>query len=416
MEITQLEEIISDQLSVFQKKEQGFERNVNFQKFTDSKQVTVISGVRRSGKSTLLRQFSEKLPNFYYINFDDERLINFTVSDFNNLIILWKKKYNSKFILIDEIQNIINWERFVRRINDEGHKLFITGSNAKLLSSELSTHLTGRYQKLELYPFSFKEFIDYNNFDLSSVSTSIMKAKIFKLFDDYILHGGFPEYIKYKDDEYLKRIYEDIIYRDIITRFGIKEVISFRRLTNYIFTNFTKEASYNSLKDILGIKSTMSVRSYIGFLEESYLVFELFKYDFSLKKQYISDKKLYVIDNGIRNAAAFYFSDDRGRLLENLVYIELKRRGKNLYYFKDKSECDFLIQDKNTIIQAIQVTQRIDHANEKREIEGILNSFKRLQIKDGLILTENQDETRIINSKKITIRPIWKWLLGRIRN
>lgn len=413
MEITQLEEIISDQLSVFQNKERGFERSVNFQKFTSSKQITVISGVRRSGKSTLLRQFSLKLPDFYYINFDDERLINFTVSDFNSLTILWKKKYNSKFILIDEIQNIINWERFVRRIHDEGYKLFITGSNAKLLSSELSTHLTGRYQKLELYPFSFKEFIDYNNFDLSSVSTSIMKAKIFKFFDDYILHGGFPEYIKYKDDEYLKRIYEDIIYKDIITRFGIKEVISFRRLTNYIFTNFTKEASYNALKDILGIKTSMSVRSYVGFLEESYLIFELFKYDFSLKKQYISDKKLYVIDNGIRNATAFYFSDDRGRLLENLVYIELKRRGKNLYYFKDKSECDFLIQDKNTITQAIQVTQRLDQSNEKREIEGILNSFARLKIKDGLILTENQDETRIINSKKILIRPIWKWLLEK---
>ena len=413
MEITQLEAIISDQLSVFQKKEQGFERHVNFQKFTVSNQITVISGVRRSGKSTLLRQFSLKLHDFYYINFDDERLINFTVSDFNNLIILWKKKYNSKFILIDEIQNIINWERFVRRVHDEGYKLFITGSNAKLLSSELSTHLTGRYQKLELYPFSFKELLDYHKLSSSSTLTSIMKTKIFKLFDDFILHGGFPEYIKYKDDEYLKRIYEDIIYRDIITRFGIKEVKSFRELANYIFTNFTKEASYNALKDILGIKTSMSVRSYVGFLEESYLVFELFKYDFSLKKQYISDKKLYVIDNGIRNATAFYFSSDRGRLLENLVYIELKRRGVNLFYFKDKSECDFLIQNKNTITQAIQVTQRIDHSNEKREFEGILNSFERLKIKDGLILTENQDETRIINSKKIIIRPIWKWLLDK---
>ena len=413
MEITQLEEIISDQLSVFQKKEQGFERHINFRKFTTSKQITVISGVRRSGKSTLLRQFSLKLPNFYYINFDDERLINFTVLDFNTLIVLWKKKFNSEFILIDEIQNIKNWERFVRRIHDEGYKLFITGSNAKLLSSELSTHLTGRYQKLELYPFSFHELVNYHKLDLSFALTSIMKAKIFKLFDDYVLHGGFPEYIKYKDDEYLKRIYEDIIYRDIITRFGIKEVISFRQLTNYIFTNFTKEASYNALKNILGIKTTMSVRNYVGFLEESYLIFELFKYDYSLKKQYISDKKLYVVDNGIRNATAFYFSADRGRLLENLVYIELKRRGKNLYYFKDKSECDFLIQDKNTIIQAVQVTRNLDQTNEKREFEGILNSFERLKIKDGLILTENQDETRTIHNKKIMIKPIWKWLLEK---
>lgn len=413
MGITELEEIFNDQLSVFQKKEQGFERIINFRKFIDSKQITVISGVRRSGKSTLLKQFSLKLPNFYYINFDDERLINFTVDDFNTLIIIWKKMFNSKFILIDEIQNVINWERFVRRIHDEEYKIFVTGSNSKLLSSELSTHLTGRYQKLELYPFSFKETVYYHKLDTSSTPTSVGKAKLLRLFDDYLLHGGFPEYIKYKDNEYLKQIYEDVVYKDIITRFGIKEVKSFRQLTNYIFTNFTKEASYNRLKDALGIKTAMSVRNYVGFLEESYLVFELFKYDYSLKKQYVSDKKLYVIDNGMRNATAFYFSTDRGRLLENLVYIELKRGGNNLYYFKDKLECDFLIQEKDAITDVIQVTQKIDRTNEEREVGGLMNALNRLNIKNGLILTENQNETRTTGGKKIIIRPIWQWLLGK---
>lgn len=411
MEIIQLEDVVNDQSFIFKKKDPGFERHIEFRKNILSKQITVISGIRRSGKSTLLKQFSLKLPNFYYINFDDERLINFSVQDFNNLIIIWKKKFDSKYILIDEIQNIANWERFIRRVHDEGYKLFITGSNAKLLSSELSTHLTGRYQKIELFPFSFSELVEYCKIDTSSSLTSATKAKILKLFDEFLLHGGFPEYIKYKDNEYLKRIYEDIIYRDIITRFGIKEVKSFRELTNYIFTNFAKEASYNTLKNILGIKTTMSVRAYVGFLEESYLIFELFKYDYSLKKQYISDKKLYVIDNGMRNATTFGFSADRGRLLENLVYIELKRRGKKLYYFKDKSECDFLIQEKNNIVQAIQVTQKIDQANEKREFEGLLNAFDRLDIKNGLVLTENQSKIQTINLHKITIKPIWQWLL-----
>ena len=411
MEISQLEDIVNDQWSVFLKKEPGFERQINFQKYTASKQITVISGIRRSGKSTLLKQFSLKLPNFYYINFDDERLINFSVHDFNNLIIIWKKEFDSKYIFVDEIQNVANWERFARRMHDEGYKLFITGSNAKLLSSELSTHLTGRYQKIELFPFSFNELAAYSKIGSLSSLTSATKSKILKLFDEYLLHGGFPEYIKYKDSEYLKRTYEDIIYRDIITRFGIKKVKSFRELTSYIFTNFTKEASYNTLKNILGIKTTMSVRNYVGFLEESYLVFELFKYDYSLKKQYISDKKLYVIDNGMRNATAFYFSADRGRLLENLVYIELKRREKKLYYFKDKSECDFLIQEKNNIVQAIQVTQKIDQTNEKREFKGLINAFERLNIKNGLILTENQNEVQTINSHKIIIQPIWQWLL-----
>lgn len=411
MEISQLEDVVSDQLSIFKKKEPGLERHIEFRKSILSKQITVISGIRRSGKSTLLKQFSLKLPDFYYINFDDERLINFSVEDFNNLIIVWKKKFESKYILIDEIQNITKWERFVRRIHDEGYKLFITGSNAKLLSSELSTHLTGRYQKIELFPFSFSELIGYYKIDTSLSLTSVTKAKILNLFDEYLLRGGFPEYIKYKDNEYLKRIYEDIIYRDIITRFGIKEVKSFRELTNYIFTNFTKEESYNTLKNILGIKTTMSVRAYVGFLEESYLIFELFKYDYSLKKQYVSDKKLYVIDNGMRNATSFGFSADRGRLLENLVYIELKRRGKKLYYFKDKFECDFLVQENNTITQAIQVTQKIDQTNEEREFGGLMNAFSRLNIKTGLILTENQSKIQTIDSHKIIIKPIWQWLL-----
>lgn len=413
MELTQIEDIVNDQIAFFLKKDRGLERDIDFKEYIASKQIIVISGVRRSGKSTLLKQISLKIPQFYYINFDDERLINFTVQDFNTLIILWKKKFHSKYILIDEIQNISNWERFVRRVHDEGYKLFITGSNAKLLSSELSTHLTGRYKKMELFPFSFKEFAGWNKVDISNSPTSETKAKILKLFDEYVIHGGFPEYVKYKDNEYLKRIYEDIIYRDIITRFGIKEVKSFRELTNYIFTNFTKEASYNTLKNMLGIKTTMSVRAYVGFLEESYLIFELFKYDFSLKKQYISDKKLYVIDNGIRNATAFYFSADRGRLLENLVYIELKRRGKNLYYFKDKFECDFLIQEKNNIVQALQVTRKIEQTNEKREFNGLINALDRLNIKNGLILTENQNEIRTVGSHKIIIKPIWQWLLKK---
>lgn len=411
MDITQLEDIVNDQRDAFQKKEPGFPRRLNFSQYTGSKQIVVISGVRRGGKSTLLKQLSLKLPNFFYINFDDERLINFSVRDFNDLTIIWRKRLASKYILIDEIQNVPSWERFARRMHDEGYKLFITGSNAKLLSSELSSHLTGRYQKIELYPFSFREMAEYRQVKTQPALTSAAKAGILKLFDIYLLRGGFPEYVKYKNSEYLKRIYQDIVYRDIITRFGIKEVKSFRELTNYIFTNFTKELSYNKLKNILGIKTTMSVSNYVGFLEESYLVFELFKYDYSLKKQYVSDKKLYVVDNGMRNETAFYFSGDRGRLLENLVFIELKRRGENLYYFKDKGECDFLIQEKNRIVQAIQVSQKIDKTNEKRELGGLSNAMERLRLKNGLVLTENQSEIKTVGPHKIIIKPIWQWLL-----
>lgn len=413
MDQSKLQEIIIDQNKVFQKKDSGLERNLIDNKFIKSNRIIVISGVRRSGKSTLLKQISLKLNNFFYINFDDERLINFTVEDFNNLLILWNKNHYSKNILIDEIQNINSWERFVRRVHDEGYKLFITGSNAKLLSSELGTHLTGRYQKIELYPFSFKEIIIYNGLPIKIDYSSEEKSKILKLFDRYINFGGFPEYIKYnyREQDYLKRVYEDIIYRDIITRFGIKEVKSFRELSNYLLTNISKQVSYNSLKNILGIKTTMTVRSFVSYLEESYLFFEMFKYDFSLKKQYVSEKKIYCIDIGMRNNVSFHFSEDRGRLLENIVFLELKRRGEDLFFYKNKKECDFVIQKQNKISEAIQVTEKMSKTNEKREFDGLIEVMEQFNIKEGLILTEYESQKIIVSNKNIQIMPIWQWLL-----
>lgn len=414
MEQSKLQEIIIDQNNIFKKKDEGLGRNISNKNFIESNRIIVISGVRRSGKSTLLKQISLKLKNFFYINFDDERLISFTVEDFNNLLVLWNKKFQSKNILIDEIQNITGWERFVRRVHDEGYKLFITGSNAKLLSSELGTHLTGRYEKIELYPFSFKEIISYNNLPIKKIYSSEEKSKILKLFDQYVLLGGFPEYIKYnyKEQDYLKRVYEDIIYRDIITRFGIKETKSFRELSNYLLTNISKQISYNSLKNILGIKTTMTVRSFVSYLEESYLFFEVYKYDFSLKKQYVSDKKIYSIDTGLRNNVSFHFSEDRGRLLENIVFLELRRRSEELFFYKNKNECDFIIQRKNKIVEAIQVTEKLSKINEKREVNGLIDAVNRFAIKSGLILSEYESKTITVNNKTIQIIPIWKWLIG----
>ncbi|MBU4579881.1 ATP-binding protein, partial [Patescibacteria group bacterium] len=311
-----LSEVIEDQLNKFKNRDIGIPRNVEFDKYIKTQQITIISGIRRSGKSTLLAQFSKKFENFYYFNFDDDRIADFALEDFQELMIAFQKLYASKIIFLDEIQNVEGWERFIRRIYDEGYKIFITGSNAKLLSSELATHLTGRYVKIELYPFSFKEFLRFKKVEYGK-KTSAAKAEILKYFDEYLKFGGFPDFLKYGDEEFLKRIYNDILYKDLLVRFKIKEVKAFKQLAAFLFTNFTKEVSYNSLKNILGFKSSTSVRNYIDFMQESFLVFELYKYDFSLKKQFISDKKLYVIDNGLRNVISFYFSEDLGKSLEN---------------------------------------------------------------------------------------------------
>lgn len=412
MDFSLLEEVAVDQLENFKKKETGIPRDVDFEKYLKTSQITAISGVRRSGKSTLLKQFSERCKNYYYLNFDDERLVSFDVEDFQNLMVVFQKLYSSKTIFLDEIQNIENWERFTRRIYDEGYKIFITGSNANLLSSELTTHLTGRYFKLELFPFSFKEFLKYKGVDWKKKGTKT-KSNILRSFDEYLNGGGFPEFVKYKDQEYLKRIYEDILYKDILTRFGIREVKAFRELAGYLFSNFTKETSYNRLKNSLGFKSVASVKNYIEFMQESYLIFELYKYDYSLKKQFVSDKKIYAVDNGLRNNVAFRFSKDRGRLLENLVFLEIIRKGCEVYYYKGKKECDFLTKKGLKINEAIQVTEGLsDREIEKRETEGLFESMEKFKLKKGLIITKNRQGEKKVNGRKIKIVPCWKWLLG----
>ena len=408
-----IETLVLDQMEVLEKKEKGLARNVDFDKLISTKQITVISGIRRSGKSTLLLQLMEKYEEFSYLNFDDERLLNFSVSDFQELLSVFAKFTKSKVVFFDEIQNIEGWERFVRRIFDEGYKIFITGSNARLLSSELATHLTGRYIKIELFPFSFDELLSYRKVNYQKLSSST-RSEIMALFDYYLLAGGFPEMIKYDDDEYLMRVYEDILYKDLIVRYKIKNIKQFKNLSQFLFTNFTNSISYNSLKSVLNIKSATTVQEYISFLEESYLIFELYKYDYSLKKQFVSNKKVFTIDNGIRNKVALMFSTDKGKFLENLVFIELKRRKKEFYFYKTGKnlEIDFLYHE-NKKFHLLQVSYGLsDLKTREREIKAIVDASAELPSTNNLLLTYDEEDTLVDNGVKITILPVWKWLLG----
>ncbi len=409
---TRLEELILDQREHFQAKDPGVQRAIDFDRYKAHDQIVIISGVRRCGKSTLLRQFAETYDEYYYINFDDERLIEFEVSSFSLLMVIFQKlQPNVKTIFMDEIQNIAGWERFVRRIHDEGYKIYLTGSNARLLSSELGTHLTGRYAKIELYPFSFPELLRFREIMIAPL-TSTKKADLLRIFDAYLEQGGFPEFLTFGDPEYLKRTYDDILYRDIIARFGIREVKSFKQLVQYIFTNTSKEASYHALKNAVDIKSAMSVREYIRYLEDAYLVFELYRYDPSLKRQYAAQKKMYVIDNGMRNTVSFRFSGDSGRLLENLVFTDLKRRGASIYFFHKTGECDFILEEQDRPVLAIQVSYELNDTNRNREFDGLREAMRSLNISQGLILTYNQEESPVAGAEGIIqVIPVWRWLL-----
>jgi hypothetical protein len=410
---SQLEELVLTQKELFRSRDPGTPREIATERFLETGDIVVITGIRRCGKSTLMRQLSAQYPDFLYINFDDDRLMDFALADFPALMLVFEKTSPGiKVLFIDEIQNVAGWERFVRRIHDEGYKVFLTGSNANLLSAELGTRLTGRYTKITLYPFSFREFLKFRAIGTDRI-TEKKKAAILAGFDQYLAGGGFPEYLKYGDPGYLKRIYDDILYRDIISRSGIREVKGFRQLVHYLFTNTANPASYNALKNTLGFKSVVSVRDYVGFLEEAYLVFEIFRYDFSLKKQYVNEKKLYCIDTGMRNATAFRFSDDNGRLLENLVLIELLRRGASVYFFKNPKECDFITEERGTITGAIQVCYELSRENRDREIGGLAGAMEVHGLSTGTILTYHQEETIRRGDATIQVMPAWKWLMER---
>ena len=412
MNIEILQQVIADQKLMISRKSRGIPRIINSAVHLKSDLITVISGVRRSGKSTLTLQLADQYKAFHFITFDDERLINFTVDDFNAMFIEMKRSGEARTIVMDEIQEVTGWERFARRLHDEGYKVIITGSNAKLLSSELATHLTGRYLKIELYPFSFAEFLIFKKIDpLDKTSDTI--AKVLTAFDEFLLFGGFPEYLKTNEQEILKRIYDDIVYRDLIVRFGIRNVNGFKNLSQYIFTNFTSETGYLPLAKLLGFNSSTSIKDYLNILSEGYLIFELTKFDFSFKRQYASNRKIYVIDNGLRNTVSFRTSADMGRLLENTVFLELKRRGHEVWFYKSQTgqEVDFLVNPNHPAL--IQVCYDLQNPKTRqREISSLSVCMKELNMNHGIIITKNDEEVIDKNNLSINIIPVWKWLLS----
>lgn len=406
-----IEEVYADQLQLLKKKDKGILREIPYENLIKSTQIVVVTGIRRCGKSTLLHQLTGYYDDFAYINFDDERLYNFALDDFQKLMLIIKKSGDTKNIFIDEIQNVTGWERFIRRIHDEGYKIFITGSNSKLLSSELATHLTGRYTKTELYPFSFREYIKWLKIN-PDTPASETKAQLLAAFDAYLINGGFPGYLQNREGDYLRNIYEDIIQKDLIVRFGIKNVKSLKVLAHYLYSNFTKEISYNTLKNVLNLKSVNTVKDYIDFLQQAYMVFECYKYDYSLKKQETYNKKCFVIDNGLRMSVAFKFNADMGQLLENLVYIELRRQYESVFFYKTKEnyEVDFYVDSRQPILVQVCLTTEDAHTR-NREVRSLTKAMNELQLSESYLLTYNEENSIATDRGTIHIIPVWRWLI-----
>lgn len=381
--------------------------------------AVVISGIRRCGKSTLLNQTINSFygKGVYYLNFEDERLVDFEVADFNSLYEVFLELYGErKVFFFDEIQNVAQWEVFVRRMQNKGHKFFITGSNASLLSKELGTKLTGRCVSIELYPFSFMEYLSFKGYEMqkNALSYTTERASIKKHFSEYLRHGGMPEYLKYSDSTLLKRVYEDILYRDIVARYDIKQVKALRELGLYLLSNIGALFSYNNLTKILGVGSMNTIKSYADFLENSFLVSLVNRFSYSLKQQFVANKKIYCIDNGLAESIAFQFSKNKGKFLENLVFLELKRRHPEIYYYKTANslEVDFLTKNGKKDISLVQVADNLDNEKTRqREIDALTYAMDELKLKKALILTEDTEEEIKLKGKAILVQPIYKWLL-----
>lgn len=389
-------------------------------KMLETNLIQVIIGPRRCGKSVLAHRLL-KGKKYGYINFDDERLIGIKTADLNQCLeILEEIKPGFKYLLLDEIQNVEGWELFVNRLKRSGYNIIVTGSNSKLLSKELATHLTGRHFVIEIFPFSFKEFLSYKEFLVKEKDFFITqkKARIKRFFNEYLKFGGFPEAIKINGTElkkqYLRDLYNRIISRDILSRYNIKYIKDLKELAIFAISNFSSETSYHKIKNIFEIKSVHTVKNYLGYLEEAYLIFQLLSFSFKAKEQIRRPKKIYPIDSGLVNAIVVQFSPNIGKLMENLVFLELERRGQEIYFYSQSGryEVDFVIKDGLKVKQLIQVCYSLNREEtKKREIRNLLKASRDLKCHNLLIITEDEEAEEKIKSKKIKFIPLWKWLL-----
>ena len=359
----------------------------------------VVCGVRRCGKSTLLQQFVKKLNKpFFYLNFDDLRLLEFSVSDYAILDAVIEES-NSRLIFFDEIQAAAHWELYVRQKLDQGFQVVLTGSNASLLSRELGTKLTGRHIVKELFPFSYSEYLRF-----ADAQKGIQSFQT----------GGFPEYLKLNNAEVVMQLQKDILYRDIAVRYNVSDDKSLQRLYVYLASNAASLISPSKLKTVAGVKSHTTILDYFSYFENAYLLSLVPKFAWSQKAQSLAPKKVYFTDIGLIRTAGLTFSENAGHILENFVFNELRRKygtfdDKQIYYYSDDTcECDFVV---NPLFapQCIQVCLDLNLDNTERELNGLLAAMDFFKVQEGLILTRNSYDLFVKEDKKITIMPVWDY-------
>lgn len=358
----------------------------------------VISGIRRCGKSTLVHQIMRQHTESLYLNFDTPGLYGFEMDDFRALDALIGER-KPEWMFFDEMQVVQGWEVYVRSKLEQGYRVVVTGSNSSMLSRELGTRLTGRHLDYTLYPFSYGEYLGFRNIEASADTLR-----------DYLRTGGMPEYVKSGEPQVLTDLISDILYRDILVRYGLRDEQALKNLFVFLMGNIGNLVSANKLTSAIGVKSSATVGDYFTYLENSYLVKFIQKFSYSYKSQLLNPKKVYCIDMGLHAVSSPSFSQDTGHRLENMVCMELLRKGYGLYYFNENQhECDFVLCRKGVPEAVVQVCESLTHENERREVSGLVAAMDALHLSQGLILTLDQDDLMYSGDREIKVLPVWKW-------
>jgi len=397
------------------------------QRFRKSGEIIVLTGIRRSGKSTLLKLEMKSLADnvekkeLLYINFEDPRFSdNLNTKTLDLIFEVYRENINPEgevYLFLDEVQNVDGWEKWVRAAYElRKAKIYVTGSSSKLLSGEIATSISGRYLQLDVYPLTFREFLVFQNIECRNISDySAHRIAINRFFTGYLRYGGFPRIASVDEDlkkEELMSYFNTILLKDILARFRLRNFDMLKKLVEYLHTNDTKQNSVNSVAKALKYNYE-TVEDYVDYLRQVYMVSELRNFNYSLKKQLLSDTKYYAIDTGFVNAVSFSFSQNIGRLYENVVFNDLVRRGKTIFFLNEGDrECDFIVKEGNTITRAYQVCYELNEQNMQREVSGLVMACRKFGLKEGYIITESATRTVIEDGVEIRIIPITVFLLG----
>ena len=391
-----------DEQAVERKRRLGMTRDVLPQLPAVRNFATVVTGVRRSGKSTLLDQWTSKSGgNVVSVHFDDLRLASFSADDFLLLYEIAKER-KADTLVLDEVQDILGWEKFVVGCLDRKLRVMVTGSNAKLLSREFGTKLTGRHLNIELFPFSYPEFLRFTKKRASKSS-----------IDEYLSIGGFPAYVESRQRMVLSELFNDILYRDIVVRYSLKDAAPIKGLATFLLGHVGCRISPSRIKDSVHVASASTILEYFNYLEETYLIQRIPRFAASQKASMSAPKKVYACDTGLVSAIESVDEANLGHKLENLVYLKLRNPDDSMFYFvndADGTECDFVVERRDGSFSAVQVCWELSHDNEDREINGALRAMERFGLKEAVLVTRDQSDLIREGGRMIRVVPAWKWL------